>query len=335
MPRRTVGAIVSLVGVTFLVVVLGNGLFGASSAWEDLSDDVRPGYTDEAIAGLRADAQQLRALTNEFGNSVLPTLAQALGISEAELTTRFLGQFPATAQGVLTMPQIANALDDRAQLLEEQQANFRSADAIPTASRSSIAVPWFITITGILAIIAGLLMMQPGRAVPALLGVLGVIMLAVPLVTSLPQKAADADALNEAVVPIFSNVSIDATAGSITTLRAMAVELEQGLVPGLAQQLGITAEQAGQFVQTNFPAIAAALTETPQTLARLEAANELVAANTGEFAEVREVPNRMIAWTVVIGGIATILLASIALMTNEAAVARAENRRARRMQRAA
>lgn len=336
MQRRALGALVVVVGVAFLVVVFGNGLFGASSAWEDLSDDVRPSYTDEGIAALRADAERLRALTGELGSTVLPTIAQALNLTEAEVTSQFLSSFPATAQAALAMPQIANALEDRADLLEAQQPNFRSADAIPTADGATTGVPWFITITGILAIVGGVAMTRRlGRTIPTLVAVLGLVMVLVPLFTSLPEKAADADGLNEATAPIFAAESITASEEAVATLRAMSSELEEGLIPGLAQQLGVTQPEAAAFVQANFPEITAALASAPETITRLEQTTDLIATNTDEYAEVREVPNQTVAWSVIAGGIATIVLASIAVSSNERAEAGVRARRERRAERAA
>lgn len=335
MQRRTLGALIALVGVAFLVTVFGNGLFGASSAWEDLSDDVRPVYTDEAIAELRADAARLRAVGEEFNQNVVPTIANALGVSAAELAGRFAADFPATSAGVVALPTIAGGLEQRAALLESQQGNFRSADAIPTDDGSAVMIPWFITITGTLAIIAGLLMMTAGRAIPAAAVALGIVMVAVPIVTTLPSKAADADALNEAVAPLFTQESIQASQSAIDTLEAMAEELSTSLIPGLAQQLGMTPAQAQAFLADNFPTITGALQQFPATIGRAQASTDLIAANTDEFADVRDVPNQTVAWTVVAGGLATIVLASIALAMNQTAVGRAEARRTRRMRRAA
>ena len=334
MERRSFGILISLVGVAFLVVVLGNGLFGASSSWENLSDDVRPVYTEAAIQQQRADAQLLSNVSEEFNTTVLPTIANALGVSEAELATQFAGSYPATVAGVQALPTIAEGQERTANLLASQQENFRSADAIPTADNSSVQVPWFITITGALAIVIGVAMLRPGKIAPVVAAVLGAVMLVVPLVTSLPSKASDADTLNEATAPLFSQANIDSSQAAITTLEAMAAELNTSLIPGLAQQLGLTPEQAQAFVAQNFPTIAGALQQFPDAIGRARTATALLSENLGEFADVRDVPNQAIAWTVVAGGIATMVLASISLATDDR-MRRIEQERRMRRERAA
>ena len=93
-------------------------------------------------------------------------------------------------------------------------------------------------------------------------------MLIVPLVTSLPAKGSDADALNEATAPLFTQQNIASSDAAISTLEAMEAELSTSLIPSLAQQLGLTAEQAQAFVAQNFPTTAQALQGFPAAIER-------------------------------------------------------------------
>ena len=86
--------------------------------------------------------QPSSAVADEFGTTVVPTLASALEMDPATFNGFVGEQFPAVAGGVAALPDIAAQFTGVIDLMESQQANFTDADAIPTTSLPVTTVPW-------------------------------------------------------------------------------------------------------------------------------------------------------------------------------------------------
>lgn len=333
MNRRVTGTIVMLVGVVFIVMVLGAHLFRASNSFERLSKDFRPLNTSASVTALRGDIAGLQAVGNEFAQKGTAVIGPIFEVTPQQAAATFAQQFPATARGVLALPTIASQLNGLTDTLANEQARFAQADAIPTTSQSSIVVPWFILITGILALLAGFAMMAPGMVAPALGLLLGAVMLISPLTTSLPQKSADADTLNDHLRPVFTTTTVTGLRTSLATLQAMGAELQTTVVPTLAQRLGVSPTEAQQFLARSFPVLSAALPQFPTAFTRLGQTIDVVDRNIVNFRNASQPTLEPIAWITVGGGIATILLSGWVIATAGLAPAEAELRRERRRMR--
>src|ERR1041384_45526 len=207
MYRRLAAAGVVALGITLVVIVTTTQLFARSNAWERLTAKTRVQFTDTAINQQKADLNGLIAIDKGL-STALPALAGQTGLTQAQLQA-FLGTFPDFAAGTAQLPQIESRLQGLVNLTEQQRANFAAADAIPSATRSSTGVPWFILITGILAIGLGALMVRPSMSWSVLATVLGIVIVATPLVTRLPQKSNNADKLNVALSQVYTDASIN------------------------------------------------------------------------------------------------------------------------------
>ena len=307
MPRKISGGLVILVGVVFIVVTLINNLFAVGPAFEEMITDFRPLLAEESLNTARADIAVLEAAGEEFQTAVAPGMAQALGMTPEEFAGMVQGQYPAVAQGMQALPEITATFSGLIDTLDSQRALFESADAIPSDDLSATTVPWIITISGLLAIAAGVMLFMPGRVWALLTVVLGAVLLMATFALNLPQKAADADELNENLTPIYTQELIDGATGSLAIIGAMGQEMQTKMLPDLAAALGMSPDELNAFMGENFPATAAAMQSMPDSLPRFEGFVGVFAMNLDNYETIQPVSFTPIIWMMVIGGILILL----------------------------
>ena len=307
MPRKISGGLVILVGVVFIVVTLINNLFAVGPAFEEMITDFRPLLAEESLNTARADIAVLEAAGEEFQTAVAPGMAQALGMTPEEFAGMVQGQYPAVAQGMQALPEITATFSGLIDTLDSQRALFESADAIPSDDLSATTVPWIITISGLLAIAAGVMLFMPGRVWAILTVVLGAVLLIATFALNLPQKAADADELNENLTPIYTQELIDGATGSLAIIGAMGQEMQTKMLPDLAAALGMSPDELNAFMGENFPATAAAMQSMPDSLPRFEGFVGIFAMNLDNYETIQPVSFTPIIWMMVIGGILILL----------------------------
>lgn len=307
MPRKISGGLVILVGVVFIVVTLINNLFAVGPAFEEMITDFRPLLAEESLNTARADIAVLEAAGEEFQTAVAPGMAQALGMTPEEFAGMVQGQYPAVAQGMQALPEITATFSGLIDTLDSQRALFESADAIPSDDLPATTVPWIITISGLLAIAAGVMLFMPGRVWAILAVVLGAGLVIVTFALSLPQKAADADELNENLTPIYTQELIDGATGSLAIIGAMGQEMQTKMLPDLAAALGMSPDELNAFMGESFPATAAAMQSMPDSLPRFESFVGIFAMNLDNYETIQPVSFTPIIWMMVIGGILILL----------------------------
>jgi hypothetical protein len=316
-PRKVSGGVVIVIGIAFLLITMMNNLFQVGPAFEDMIDDFRPVLTDESLSVARADIAGLEAAGVEFQTVVVPAMAQALGVTPEEFAGLVESQYPAVAGGMAALPEITATFYELIDTLDSQQELFASADAIPTESLPANTVPWIIAVSGILAIAVGVMMFKPGRTWAILAVALGAGLVIVTFALSLPQKAADADQLNENLTPIYTQELIEGATASLAVIGAMGQQMQVEMLPDLASQLGMSQDELNVFLGENFPATAAAMQTMPESLERFEAFVAVFATNLDNYMTIQPVAFVPIIWALVIGGALMVLMGGYCLATKQ------------------
>ncbi|MEX1207090.1 MAG: hypothetical protein WEE36_00580 [Acidimicrobiia bacterium] len=311
--RRFLAGLVMVVGAIVLGVTIAGNLFAVGPAFEEMIDDFRPWITDESIATLRADLDGLVEAVDSFQTEMAPALISQLGMSPEEFAA-MMAEYPAVTTGLQVVPDAAAGFTGIIDLLEEQQSNFLSADEIPTEQLPATTVPWGFAIAGILAIAVGLAMLA-GRAWAVAAVVLGALLVGAALTLSLLTKAGDADDLNAALLPVYTEEMVAGASGAIEVIGAMGDEMATSMMPGLAQALGMTPEQTQEFVQSEFPVIAGALESMPAAVGRFEGLVGAFSANLANYDTLVEVTFVPIVWTLIVSGALILVFGGIALLT--------------------
>ena len=306
--RKVLAALTVLIGLTFVAMTLIVNLFSVGPAFERLTDGFRPVMTQQSISTARSHVSDLATTGTEFQTQVLPTLAAQLKMSPTQLNTMMNTQFPAVAAGVKAIPTVAPSFDGLLSTLNQQRPYFTSADAIPTKNLPATTLPWGLLVAGVVTAGVGVYMWfapRPGAIVAVALGAL---LVAVPLILSLPQKASDADQLNSNLKPIYTQSLITQSSAALTTMGAMGAQMQQQMMPALATQLNMTPAQLQAFFAKSFPNTTTALSDLPVTMKQFQGLVGTFRTHLSDYNTLKPVALLPIVWVMIGSGIALLLV---------------------------
>lgn len=269
-PSRLAAMLMVALGGAFVVVTLAANLFHVGPAFDRMTDGFRPIMTQQSLQTSRQDVNGLAAAGTEIQTKLLPGLAQQLNMTPAQLSTMMNAQFPAVTTGLQALPTVTPQFTNLVNTLDAQRPYFAAADAIPTKDVPSTSVPWALFAVGLLTAGLGVgVWFRPRIAAEIATGV-GILLVATPLVLSMPHKANYADTLNANLKPVYTQQLITDAKASMVTLSAMGTELQQKMLPALATQLKMQPAQLQQMLDQNYPTTAAVLSGMDASMARFQ-----------------------------------------------------------------
>jgi hypothetical protein len=317
--RKTIAASgVLIAGIVVLAVGLMNGLFTVAPAFEDLTDGFRDTVmSDQAIAATNADIAALEAVSTEFNTKVVPTLSAQLGMEPEAFNTYLASEYPAVATGAAALPDIIEQFSGVTGLIESQQANFESADALPTSSIPATTLPWLILGIGLIGIAVGIWMFLDGRMAAWAAALVGILVVASTLSLSFLAKSGDADAMNDAFRPVYTAELVQQSSGALQVVGAMGEEMQTAMIPGLADALGMSVAEVQGFIASEFPATTAALGALPDAMGRFQTTVGAFDAQLDNYDTIKDTALTPISWTVLLGGVAMALFGGFGLLFME------------------
>ena len=268
MKRRMPSYIIGGIGVLLILLPIFTRLFTVGPAFERLTDDFRPEMQAATLSQLHQDVGGLAAVGTEFTTKAVPQLAAAATMTPAQFSALMGQQFPAVAAGVQSIPKVTQEFNGVLGVQSAERARFEKADEIPTASLPATTVPWALAGVGVLCIAVAFIV--PRRRGAAIAVVLGVGIVAVPLLLSLPGKADAADTMNSHLKPVYTAELVAGAKQSLAGMQAMGTELQTKMLPALPGLLHLSAAQVQGYLAANFPIVTAALATMPATLERFE-----------------------------------------------------------------
>lgn len=312
---RVVAGVVGIAAGVFLIVTsLWIGGFRAAAAGEVLLDHTRGEVSADGLRALRHDFDRARAATDLLRDEVLPGLATQLGVTPAQLDTALRARYPAVAKGLEQGPEIEASTDAGIANLEKHQDDFDAADSLPVWFLPLTVAPGITIGVGIVLLVLGVfVLLRPGRR-GWLVGlcVAGVLLAVVPLATRGPQKASDAKSLIDSLN--ITQESAEGTRARFNTVVAFTRQLQDEVVPDVAQALGTTPQALVADLEQRFPLLAESKGDIASFFGRFEADVRIREEGVDEFAVIRDVPTQVIPWLSIGAGIAVALAAGIALI---------------------
>lgn len=309
--RKVLAALTVLIGLTFIAMTLIVNLFSVGPAFERLTDGFRSVMTQQSISTARSHVSDLATAGNEFQTQVLPTLATQLKMSPAQVNAMMTNQFPAVAAGLKAMPTVVPSFDGLLNTLNQQRPYFTSADAIPTKNLPATTLPWGLLIAGIAVAGLGVYMWFAPRPGAIIAVGLGAVLVAVPLILSLPQKASDADQLNSNLKPVYTQSLITQSSAALATMGAMGTQMQSQMMPALATQLNMTPAQLQAFFAKSFPNTTTALSDLPTTMKQFNGLVATFRTHLSDYNTLKPVTLAPIVWVMIGGGIALLVLGGV------------------------
>jgi len=281
---RILGGIVAACGLALVVTAFSTHLFPAAPAIEELTDDFRASFSDEAIATTRADLTALDDAGAALREDAPAVLGPALGVEPGDVPAALASQYPDVAAGLVAIPDVVTNFSALTDLLEANQDNFMKADAVPTESLPANVVPWQVLLSGIvLLLLGGWLWLRP-VVLPALLGVgFTLVLLLATVALSLPDKASATNDLTANTADVFTPAQAESAQMAVSTLGAMAQQLNEELIPDLAAATGTTPEEVATMLASQLPAVGTALAGLDEALERFQMFADGLEANVQNY----------------------------------------------------
>ncbi len=312
---KVAAVLIMLVGAGLVATTLISNLFAVGPAFENLITDFRPALTQQSIDTAHADIAGLSAVQTEFGTKLVPALSQQLKMTP-EAFNGFVSQnFPKVAAGMGAMPTAIPTFDGLINTLDKQRPLFASADAIPTESLPATTVPWAMLGAGVLVFLIGLAALRSPKAGGATALVVGLLLLVLPMVLSLPGKAADADQLNANLKPIYTQALVDNAKKGLGTIGAMGTEMQTTMLPALATQLKMSPEELQTMLGTNFPATAKALQTMPASMERFNGLVKVFDENLDNYETLKPVGLAQLILILMVSGGLVAALGAVSFVT--------------------
>lgn len=342
MNKRASVSVVIAIGVVWVLATFLFGLWGKASAADTLTHDLDPAFTDQGIAQSTKDAASVRAFTEELQTKTIPLVAKTLGVSNQDVVDVLSSNYPAIGRVLSTKdnqgkpfadgkPYLVHAsdyLDTVTGALKADQDEFHQADAIPASFLPVRAVPVLFLLLGIVAIVAGVLVLSNGALSPLfgrVIGVVGLVVIVVAVGLGLPSKTSALDSLTADFAPVFTEpgpLNISEGQQYLKKVRAADVEIETKLVPDLPGLLGISLEDTVSALQSGSPVVAKALlsndadnkkvTVLRGIIDRFQALADVVSANRHNFDATASIPAswlpaRIVPWLLIVPGLLLVL----------------------------
>jgi hypothetical protein len=318
--QRRIGSLTLItVGVALIAGTFAFQMFSRAPAFEKMTTDFSRNVTPATVAALRANVADLRAGGAELQTKGIPALAALLKVTPEQFATLAQQQFPALLNAVQQIPQTAAGFDRLLGVITSQDAHLHSAAAIPTKGISTSVLPWLIVGTGIVALALGL---KTGVHWTSLVAVtLGALMIIGVIAFSVPQKAADSDALNKAMKPFFTQQQIDASRQAMTSLNATSQELIGKVLPAVAAVQHVPVTRLTTQFAGQFPALTRALIALPDATDKVNSLSAVFQRNLANFNKIEPFHFGATTWAVVAAGLLVMVGGALPLLQTDESVA--------------
>ena len=135
---------------------------------------------------------------------------------------------------------------------------------------------------------------------------------------SLPSKTSDADALNRAMKPFFTQQQIDASRAALASLNRTSGELTGPVLNAIAAVQHVPAAQLIGPFASQFPALTKALIALPDATEKVNALTATFERNIANFNKVAPFHFLAATWVVIAAGLLVMVGGAIPLLVSDA-----------------
>ncbi len=327
--RRVALALVLLLGIGLIVFPLADGMPKKTQGVDNVQDTFRDAMSKEGLKISREDLVTMQLMLKQLQGETLPALGARIGMNPDQ-TKAFLGaRFDKVGTGLEQVDEIMPRFDHLVLVMEQQGANFREADEIPTSHLPNTAVTYLFLVPGVILTVVGAAGLffsfrRPGRSVvPTIaLGVavaMGALIVVGTLVTDQIGKTQSAEKMFDAFRPTFTDQGYERARTDLDVLEGMATQMQTEVIPFLAQTAGQSPEQYTAGLASQYQDLGKGLVQLPRILGRFDGMVEDIGANIESFKDADSIPNAdtpvsQVPWYLMIPGIGLIVIAGAALL---------------------
>jgi hypothetical protein len=313
--RRVVAVVSIVIGVGLILEPLVLDLFPRAAAGERVTDRFRATMSSDGLTQLQSNFDTVGAFTDQLTSKAVPAFAQRLGMTPAQFKAYLDSNFPAVATGIKEIPPAAAFVGPVIPQLVAAHDEFAAVDTLPALGLPITSVPWLLIGLGLLLIALALGALRIAGPLPlvAVLAV-GVGMIVVPLVISLPGKADDAHDLATLGKVALSQKAADAAAAATKVIDDTMAETKTKMLPTIATRLGMSPAEMDKYVQHDFPDVAAGLRAWPSIRPGAYHLAAIQGQSVDDNVTMGDTPFRALPWLLIVPGIALVLVSAAALL---------------------
>jgi hypothetical protein len=312
--RRTVAIFAIVVGVGLIIEPFALNLFNRGDAGERVTDGFRETMSDDGLAALQANFKAIGDFQTELTGRAFPYFAGRLGMTPAQFNSYVEQNFPAIAKGNREIPPTAAFVGPVIPEIVADQGAFQAVDTLPFLGLPISSFAWLILGLGVILVVLGFITLRStGGASLGALAVIGLGMLIVPFIFSIPSKANDAVKLRSLGDVALSQKAAGAAAAANTVINGTVTQTGQEMLPALATRMGISQKAMNQLVAQRFPAVAGGIKAWPSVRPGAYHLAAVQAASVADNEDFGGLPLKLLPWLIIVPGAILLLLAGLAL----------------------
>jgi hypothetical protein len=304
--RRAVAVLAILVGAGLIAIPLAWSMFDRTADAERILDRFEFLTLGDNPARYLAEAETTREGSSELVEEALPALAAEAGADES--------RFPALVRAKEEVPAAREFSVRYSEQLDAVDEKFDSVYDIPVSALPLTATPWLFVLAGLACIGAGVAaLLSPRRAAVVAILVLGLALIAVPVVLGAQAKAADGEDVKDFASRGLTARAAGAAQDASAALDALVRETDERTLPVLAAELGVPAEELRVSLGRSFPAAGRLLADWDVIGPRLARLADAVSASVEEFESARRLPIALAVWLLLGAGLVLSVAAAVSV----------------------
>ncbi len=123
-----------------------------ASAADTMNAHLKPVYTAQMVAGAKTAVTTMGAMGQQLQSEMLPTLAQQMGMSQAQLQAFMEKNMPATATALQSMPATMTRFQNLVTTFDQHLSDYQTLTSV-----SFVPIVWTLIIGSIISLLAGAL----------------------------------------------------------------------------------------------------------------------------------------------------------------------------------
>lgn len=304
--RRIAAVVAVLVGATLIAFTFTEHLVSRCSDAQTIADHYRPLMSAQGLAGLHNGFDSLKAAGAQLDDAALPRLRQTKGMSQPQFDVFVSTQMPHIKAFNDEAPAVVGLVGPVIDQMVAARDDYALAAQIPTGFLGLSSAPWlFLGIGGLLLLVGAFGLVRPGRLVNVVLLVIGLGLVAAPLVINVPGKI-------DAAVRVTRLAAVGLAPA--TGHKAVAAT---ALFDGMASDVTTKLEPIWGTSTFNrqFPTLATWASKWQSTIsAQSHVLSDSQVALASTFANANKIPLRPLPWLFIGPGVALAALGGLALV---------------------
>jgi hypothetical protein len=310
-----VAFVVAIVGGLVLVVVpLAASQLSASRDADQLVRLASPLLTKDSLHRIRTDLDKAEAVAAALRNVGFPQLAVLSHRSHAAFQATLRYEDPAVDQSLARLPAAQQLAEKVVGNLARRRGQFESAKSLPGLGLTLHQSAWVGIVVGAVLALCGVFGLVSGRRVfAAVAGLIGMLLVVVPLALGFPSKTADTDALLNSLRP-FTVQKVRARAAALRDANTVFDCLQTRVIPQVATAARTTPGAVEtSLASANSELATASLHEVAAILGRFGGLVQFSARIQPLLADSDQLSAQASMWLLIAPGAAVLIAAALGL----------------------